>query len=124
MRQYGSASAWAAADHAEFESSGEFENLGVVGERPGAGGCGVGDERVGSHGEAAYGFDLAGDDVVGNLVKALDSQGVLHGHRGDRDARVYTEQRHGAHVGLDARAAPGVRSGDGHHPRRCLARWR
>ena len=26
--------------------------------------------------------------------------------------------------GLDAGAAAGVRSGDRHHPQRCLARWR
>lgn len=41
----------------EVEFAGEFENLIVIGEGPGAGAGGVGDEGVGTHGQAAYGFD-------------------------------------------------------------------
>ena len=52
---------------AEFEGVGELDDLGVVGERPGAGGGGVGDQGVGTHGEATYGFglrDVLADEVV------------------------------------------------------------
>ncbi len=44
---------------------GEFEDLTVVGEGPGAGAGDVRDEGIGTHGEAAYGFDGVG---VGNLL--------------------------------------------------------
>ena len=51
----------------QFEDAGEFEDLVVVGESPGAGAGCVGDEGVGTHGEAAYGFgvrDVVADEVV------------------------------------------------------------
>ena len=70
------------------------------------------------------GFDLARDDIQGNLVKALDAQRVLHRYRGDGDQTVYTEQREGAQVGLDAGTAAGVGSGDRHYPQRGFGRWR
>ena len=38
---------------------------------------------------------------------------VLRGDRGNRGRRVNPEGVHRAHVGLDARATAGVRSGDG-----------
>jgi len=52
---------------AEFEGLGEFDDLVVVREGPGAGGGGVGHEGVGTHGEAPYGFgvgDVLADKVV------------------------------------------------------------
>ena len=66
---------------------------------------------------ACDGFDLAGDDVERDLVETLDAHRVLHRHGGHRDAGVHAEEREGAHIGLDARAAAGVRTGDRHHPR-------
>lgn len=51
-------------------------------------------------------LDLAGHHVGGHLVKAVDPQRVLHGHRGHGDAGVHAQHRHGAQVGLDARTTP------------------
>lgn len=49
----------------EFEGAGKLGYFGEVGECPGAGGGGVGDEGVCTHGEATDGFDLVG---VGELL--------------------------------------------------------
>jgi hypothetical protein len=60
---------WFGTFVAEFEFAGEFEDLVVVGEGPGAGAGSVGDERVGTHGEAAYGLDPVGiGDVLADEV--------------------------------------------------------
>jgi hypothetical protein len=67
---------------AEFEGLGEFDDLVVVGEGPGAGGGGVGDERVGAHGEAAYGFgvrDVLADEVVEDEAGEAAALGVEGG---------------------------------------------
>lgn len=70
---------------AEFEGVGELDDFGVVGECPGAGGGGVGDEGIGTHGEAAYGFylfrmgDLLADEVVEDEAGKTAAFGVEGG---------------------------------------------
>jgi hypothetical protein len=67
---------------AEFESLGEFDDLVVVGEGPGAGGGGVRDQGVGTHGEAAYGFgvrDVLLDEVVEDEAGEAATLGVEGG---------------------------------------------
>ena len=66
----------------EVEFAGELEHLGVVGERPGAGAGGVGDQRVGAHGEAADGFglgDVLADEVVEDEAGEAAAFGVERG---------------------------------------------
>jgi len=67
---------------AEVEFGGELEDLVVVGEGPGAGAGGVGDEGVGSHGESAYGFgvgDVMADEVVEDEAGEAAAFGVEGG---------------------------------------------
>jgi hypothetical protein len=67
---------------AQFEGAGEFDDLVVVGEVPGAGAGGVGDKRVGTHGEAAYGFgvgDVLADEVVEDQAGEAAAFGVEGG---------------------------------------------
>ncbi len=52
----------------------------------------------------------------GDLVYGLDAQGVLHRHRGDRRRRIAAQRGDGLDIGLDPRAAAGVRAGDDQHP--------
>ena len=66
----------------ELEGAGEFENLAVFGEVPGAGAGGVGYEGVGAHGEAAYGFgvgDVMADEVVEDQTGEAAAFGVEGG---------------------------------------------
>jgi hypothetical protein len=65
--------------YAELEFVGESGDLGVVGERPGAGAGGVRDEGVCSHGEATYGFgvgDVLADEVMEDETGEASAFGV------------------------------------------------
>lgn len=68
----------------EVEFAGELEDFGVVGEGPGAGAGGVGDEWVGTHGEAAYGQDLfgMGDVVADEVVEDETGEATAFGVKG------------------------------------------
>jgi hypothetical protein len=64
------------------ESLGEIENFVVFGESPGGGGGGIGDERVGAHGEAAYGdgvWNVFADEVVEDEAGEAAAFGVQGG---------------------------------------------
>jgi hypothetical protein len=66
----------------EFEGAREFEDLGVVGEGPGAGAGSVRDEGVGSHGEAANGLgvgDVLTDEIVEDETGEAAAFGVERG---------------------------------------------
>ena len=66
----------------QFELAREFEDFGVVGEGPGAGTGGVGDEGIGPHGETADGFglrDVLTDEVVEDEAREATTFGVKRG---------------------------------------------
>ena len=57
--------------------------------------------------------DLRGDEIRRHVVDAGDALGVLRGQRGDHRRAIDAERREGLQVGLDARAAAGIRTRDG-----------
>ena len=57
--------------------------------------------------------DLRRDEIRRHVVDAGDALGVLRGERGDHRGAVDAERRKRLEIGLDARAAAGVRSRDG-----------
>ena len=56
--------------------------------------------------------DLLGDEISRHGLDPRDAQGVLGGQRGDRGHGVAAQRRHGLDVGLNARAAAGIRTGN------------
>ena len=94
------------------------EGCGVAAQGGGDGADGFG---VGQHADfdgvdadvGEDGFALGADDVAGDGVHGLHALGVLRGYGGDDARAVCAERAEGFEVGLDARAAAGVGTGDG-----------
>ncbi|MNC44060.1 hypothetical protein D3C75_929550 [compost metagenome] len=59
------------------------------------------------------GIELCGNGFRFQRIHALDSQGVLGGHCGERRHAIYTQLLKGFEIRLDTGAASAVRAGDG-----------